>query len=92
MKKPPKKVMDALGKVFACEIHGHIFQSKASIYRDLMAADLVAPAIRTYGSGWSAVTVSGYELTHRGRHLYCANVVPEPEPEDRPMRVSGGVR
>jgi hypothetical protein len=72
--KPPKKVMNALEKVFSAEIYGRpIFQSKASIYRDLLAAGLVEWASHSYGQGWSAVTVSGYALTHRGRYLYCSN-------------------
>ena len=71
---PPKKVLNALGKVFTTEINGRLpFQSKASIYRDLLATGLVASMQRTFGQGWSAVTVSGYELTHAGRILYCYN-------------------
>lgn len=72
--RPPKKVLTALEKVFSAEINGCLpFQSKASIYRDLMAAGLVDSDQRSFGSGWSAVTVSGYALTHAGRYLYCAN-------------------
>jgi hypothetical protein len=73
MASVPKKVFDALGRVFACEIEGRMLQSKAAIYRELVAAGLVEPAQRTYGKGWSAVTCSGYELTHRGRYLYCSS-------------------
>lgn len=72
--RPPKKVLNALEKVFAAEINGRLpFQSKAMIYRDLLAAGFVASMQRTFGQGWRAVTVSGYELTHAGRYLYCAN-------------------
>lgn len=70
--RSPKKVLNALEKVFAAEINGRLpFQSKASIYRDLLAAGLVASMRTTLGKGWSAVTVSGYGLTHAGRLLYC---------------------
>ena len=70
----PKKVLAALEKVFAAEIDNRLpFQSKAAIYRDLLAAGLVAWMDRVIGSGWGAVTVSGYELTHAGRYLYCSN-------------------
>lgn len=72
--KTPKKVLDALGKVFSAEIEGRLpFQSKASIYRDLLAAGLVSWMERTFGQKWPFVTVVGYELTHRGRMLYCEN-------------------
>lgn len=71
---PPKKALDALGQVFAAEIANRLpFQSKAAIYRDLVAAGLDQPMEPVAGSGWSAVKVTGYELTHAGRMLYCAN-------------------
>lgn len=74
MTTAPKKVLSALEKVFAAEIEGRLpFQSKAAVYRDLLAAGLVAPMQRRFRSGWSAVTVDGYELTHAGRYLYCSN-------------------
>lgn len=80
--KPPKKVLAALEKVFAAEIDGRpLFQSKASIYRDLLAAGLVQWVEHTIGSGWSAVKVTGYSLTHRGRYLYCSNCRDEPDVE-----------
>jgi hypothetical protein len=71
---PPQKVLSALEKVFAAEIEGRLpFQSKAIIYRDLLAAGLVSWMERKFGTGVFAVTVTGYELTHRGRLLYCAS-------------------
>lgn len=71
---PPKKVLRALEKVFSAEIENRLpFQSKASIYRDLLAAGLVQWTSCSFGNGWSAVTVSGYELTHAGQYLYCSN-------------------
>ena len=55
-----KKTLSALEKIFAAEIEDRLpFQSKATIDRDLMAANLVQPMQRTVGTGWSAVTVSG---------------------------------
>jgi hypothetical protein len=72
--KPNRKTLSALEKVFSAEIDGRLpFQSKATIYRDLLAAGLVASMQRNFGSGWSAVTASGYELTNAGRILYCSN-------------------
>jgi hypothetical protein len=71
---PPQKVLAALEKVFAAEIEGRLpLQSKATIYRDLLAAGLVSWMERKFGTGAVAVTVTGYELTHRGRLLYCAS-------------------
>lgn len=71
---PPKKVLTALEKVFVAEINGQLpFQSKANIFRDLLAAGLVASMQRKIGTGWSAITVAGYELTHAGRLLYCSS-------------------
>lgn len=72
--KPSKKVISALGRVFAAEIEGRLlFQSKAGIYRDLMAAGLVEPIQRQFGTGALAVTVSGYALTVPGHYIYCSN-------------------
>lgn len=74
-KRPvPQKMLDALGRVFAAEIENRLpFQSKATIYRDLLVAGHVQYMERTMGTGWSAVRVTGYGLTHRGRYLYCAS-------------------
>src|SRR6266403_549672 len=69
-----KKTLAALEKVFAAEIAGRLpFQSKAKVFRELRDAGLLTPMERTFGSGWSAITVSGYELTHAGRITYCAS-------------------
>jgi len=71
---PPKKVLNALERVFSAEIENRLpFQSKASVYRDLLAAGLVQRMESRIGSGWSAVMVTGYELTHAGRYLSCAS-------------------
>ena len=73
-KKPPVKTLRALEKVFAAEVDGRLpLQSQAKIYRDLLAAGLVIDMVRTYGEGWTRLTVIGYGLTDAGRLLYCAN-------------------
>lgn len=67
-----KIVLKALEKVFAAEIHGRLpFQSKARIYRSMLATGLVENARETFGRGPFSVTISGYTLTHRGRIIYC---------------------
>jgi len=69
-----RKVLDALERVFAAEIDGRLpFQSKARIYKELCDDGMVQPMERTFGHGWSAATVRGYELTQAGRMLYCAS-------------------
>jgi hypothetical protein len=83
--KPTKATILALERVFEAEINGLLpFQSKSSIYRDLMAAGLVEPMSRKFGTGWSGVTVSGYALTHSGRFVYCQSC------EDVPCRPKAG--
>lgn len=70
--KPSKIVLRALEKVFEAEINNRLpFQSKASIYRDLLAAGMVESIQRKFGTGPFAATCSGYALTHRGRIIYC---------------------
>lgn len=67
-----KKTLNALERVFVAEIDGRLpFQSKAKVFRELCDADLLAPMSKVYGGSPFPVTVSGYELTHRGRILYC---------------------
>lgn len=71
----------ALEKVFSHEVeravgprpHGLPFQSRAAIYKRLAAQGLVEAVTVNFGSGPFAVSVSGYELTHAGRLLYCAS-------------------
>jgi len=73
--EPSKAVLNALERVFDCEIHGRLpFQSRAKIYKKLEEDGLVARMTRTFGNGLLdrfAVTVEGYELTHLGRLTYC---------------------
>lgn len=69
-----KATFTALGKVFTAEINDRLpFQSKAKIYRQLCEDGLLAPMERKFGSGIGLIAVTGYELTHAGRILYCSN-------------------
>jgi hypothetical protein len=64
----------ALENVFAAEIENRLpFQSKAAIYKRLREQGLVQDMQLVIGSGWSAVTVRGYQLTHAGRITYCSS-------------------
>lgn len=68
-----KAELTALEKVFAAEIGGRLpFQSKAKIFSRLRDEGYLEPMERNYGTGWSAVIVTGYQLTHLGRLTYCA--------------------
>lgn len=68
-----KHQLAALEKVFAAEIDGQLpFQSKAKIFQKLADEGLLAPMNRTFGTGWSAIKVTGWQLTHAGRLLYCS--------------------
>ncbi len=72
--------LKALEKVFVAEIEGRLpFQSKAAVYKRLRQQGLVDDMQRTFGSGWSAVTVRGYALTHAGRLLYCSQCPTTPD-------------
>ena len=66
-------LLKALERVFAAEVDGHLpFQSKAKIYGKLHEEGLVAPMERKFG-GRFPVTVTGWQLTHAGRIMYCAS-------------------
>lgn len=70
---PNKSEIAALEKVWIAEVEDRLpFQSKAKIYKQLLDDGLVQENSRSFGSGWSAITVSGYALTHAGRLLYCS--------------------
>ena len=74
-----KKILRALEKVFAAEIDNRLpFQSKAKIYRDLLSVGLLRWMERKIGTDRSGMTVSGYELSHAGRILYCTSCDDEP--------------
>jgi hypothetical protein len=68
-----KRVLTALGQVFAAEIEGRLpFQSRAKIMRELCEQGLLEPMERILGVGtWFPVIVRGYQLTHAGRITYC---------------------
>jgi hypothetical protein len=68
-----KAELNALEKVFAAEIDGRLpFQSKAKIFKRLQEDGLLEPMERAF-CGRFAVTVTGYQLTHAGRFLYCSS-------------------
>lgn len=68
-----KATLNALERVFAAEIEGRLpFQSKARLYQRLADEGLVEPMERKFaGDRFGAITVSGWQLTHAGRLLYC---------------------
>lgn len=70
-----KAEIKALERVFAAEIEGRLpFQSRAKIYWRLFDDGLVEPMVRNFGVGpWGNLTVTGWQLTHAGRYLYCSS-------------------
>ncbi len=69
---PSRAVLNALEKVFTAEINGRLpFQSRAKIYRQLCDDGLLAPLEIVLGDPPFPVRVSGYQLSHAGRYLYC---------------------
>lgn len=69
-----KKILNALEKVFVCEIENKLpFQSRAKIYQGLASEGLLSPMTINIGSGWSAAIVTGFQLTHLGRLVYCSS-------------------
>lgn len=69
-----KAELNALEKVFAAEIEGRLpFQSKARVFRQLEEDGLLEPMVRIVGNDRFRVTVTGYQLTHAGRFLYCSS-------------------
>lgn len=63
-----------LEKVFAAEIEGRMFQSKAAIMKRLEAAGYVEAGVETIPPDRSCpfpVTIRGWNLTHLGRLTYC---------------------
>ena len=68
-----KTKLAALEKVFAAEVDGRLpFQSKAKIFKQLHVDGLIEPMTIVLG-GRLPVSVSGYQLTHAGRIMYCAS-------------------
>lgn len=70
-----RKQLDALEKVWAAEIDGHLpFQSRAKIYKQLCTDGLLSPMERRFGGGEAfSVLCTGYQLTHAGRLAYCSS-------------------
>ncbi len=70
-----KAELNALEKVFAAEISNRLpFQSKAKIFQRLCDDGLIAPMTRQFkGDRFGAIIVSGYQITHTGRMLYCSS-------------------
>lgn len=65
--------LKALEKVFAAEVEARLpYQSRAKIFQRLCDEGLIAPMERKWG-GQFPVTVSGWQLTHAGRLLYCSS-------------------
>lgn len=78
-----KRHMRELERLFDSEVcaalHGgsHLIRSRARIYTELEQEGLVAYATETIGHDrFGRISVSGYELTHAGRLLYCASCPP----------------
>ena len=70
----PRRTMMVLERVWEAEINNRLpFQSKAKACLDLCEEGLLLPMERTFGTGGSAVTAHGFQLTHAGRFLYCSN-------------------
>lgn len=66
-----KKHYQALEKIFGAEIEGLLpFQSKSQTFRELAEYGLATETHHVLGGGFT-IKISGYELTHRGRHAYC---------------------
>ena len=81
-----QKMMEALGKVFACEVEGalnggiQICQLPKRMTEQLVKAGLVERAEHQLRDRFGVMTVNGCILTHAGRLLYCLSCKDEPEP------------
>ena len=81
-----KAHLRALGRIFAANIDDAMtkrpvclpFQSNAKVYRELEADGMVRSATVTVGLGWSAITVTGWELTVLGHLTYCMSCEDDP--------------
>ena len=64
----------ALEKVWIAEVEMRLpFTSRAAIYKRLAEQGLVLPYERSFGNPPFVVKVSGWQLSHAGRLLYCAS-------------------
>lgn len=81
-----KTHLNALGRIFANDIEQALqpgsrvtgesrvhlpYQSKAKVYRELETDGMVRTDTVVVGSGWSAVKVTGWQLTALGHMTYC---------------------
>jgi hypothetical protein len=66
-----KAKMAILKQAFEEEIGGGILQRKNKTILQLVDEGCLHPVSRSDGSGWLRVTFEGYELTHKGRLLFC---------------------
>lgn len=69
MRKTELKVLE---RVFEAEIYDRLpFQSHAKIYKQLCEDGYLQPMVRELG-GRFPVKLTGYQLTHAGRFMYCS--------------------
>lgn len=67
-----KNELCALEKVFEAEIYNRLpFISKAKIYQQLCDDGYLQPMERELG-GRFPIKLTGYQLTHAGRFVYCS--------------------
>ena len=76
-----KKDFGLLEKIFSAEINGQLpFHSKSKEYKRLESEGLVQFGTETARFGMlGVIKVSGWYLTHAGRHAYCKSCPDEPE-------------
>lgn len=63
----------ALENVFWAEVEGRMFQSKAKIYARLAEEGYLAAAVQKFPTALGVLTCHGWNMTHSGRFIYCAN-------------------
>jgi hypothetical protein len=73
-----KATINALERVWVAEIEGRLpLQSRAKIYEKLRNEGLVHPMTTTVAvDRFGPMMISGWELTHAGRFLYCLTCSP----------------
>lgn len=73
--------MQMLEKVWMAEVENRLpFQTRAAMIKRLAAQGLVQPMETMVGKGHPQVRVTGWQLTHAGRVLYCSTCdAPQPQ-------------
>ena len=66
-----KANMKILDRAFDLETRGGLLQSKSKRVKQLAIDGYLEPVKYKEGTGWLAVTIEGYKLTHKGRWAYC---------------------